>query len=97
MQNITGTLMSEDRVIAHIKNGVITDADDILLPLYLKRTKDVEKWLAYRAVDHSRKNARLLKRALRLRTTDDAQTALAVNAATVTDRYWFRPEGSAAV
>lgn len=97
MQNITGTLMSEDRVIAHIKNGVITDADDILLPLYLKRTKDVEKWLAYRAVDHSRKNARLLKRALRLRTTDDAQTALAVNAATVTDRYWFRPAGSAAV
>ena len=97
MQNITGTLMSEDRVIAHIKNGVITDADDILLPLYLKRTKDVEKWLVYRSVDHSRKNARLLKRALRLHTTDDVQTALAVNAATVTDRYWFRPEGSAAV
>lgn len=97
MQNITGALMSEDRVIAHIKNGVITDAYDILLPLYLKRTKDVEKWLAYRAVDHSRKNARLLKKALRLRTTDDVQTALAVNAATVTDRYWFRPEGSAAV
>ena len=97
MQNITGTLMSEDRVIAHIKNGIITDYDELLLPLYLKRTKDVEKWLAYRAVDHSRKNARLLKRALRLRITDDVQTALAVNAATVTDRYWFRSEGSAAV
>lgn len=34
---------------------------------------------------------------MRLRTTDDVQTALAVNAATVTDCYWFRPEGSAAV
>ena len=64
MQNITGTLMSEDRVIAHIKNGVITDAYDILLPLYLKRTKDVEKWLAYRAVDHSRKNARPAQKSL---------------------------------
>ena len=97
MQNITGTLMSEDRLIAHIKNGVITDADDILLPLYLKRTKNIEGWLASRAIDSHRTNSRLLKRALRLRTTDDVQTALAVNAATVTDRYWFRPEGSAAV
>ena len=81
MQNITGTLMSEDRVIAHIKNGVITDADDILLPLYLKRTKNIEGWLASRAIDSHRTNSRLLKRALRLHTTDDVQTALAVNAA----------------
>lgn len=97
MTDITGKLMSGDNVAATVKNGIITDYNKLLLPLYLKRTKDVEKWLAYRAVDHSRKNARLLKRALRLRTTDDVQTALAVNAATVTDRYWFRPEGSAAV
>ena len=97
MTDITGKLMSGDNVAATVKNGIITDYNKLLLPLYLKRTKDVEKWLAYRAVDHSRKNARLLKRALRLRTTDDMQTALAVNAATVTDRYWFRPEGSAAV
>ena len=97
MTDITGKLMSGDNVAATVKNGIITDYDKLLLPLYLKRTKDVEKWLAYRAVDHSRKNARLLKRALRLRTTDDVQTALAVNAAMVTDRYWFRPEGSAAV
>lgn len=97
MQNITGTLMSEDRVIATVKNGVITDADERLLPLYLKRTENIEGWLASRAIDSHRTNSRLLKRALRLHTTDDVQTALAVNAATVTDRYWFRPEGSAAV
>ena len=94
MQAITGTLMSEDRVIAQIKNGNIIDADEELLPLYLKRTKDVEGWVAARAIDSHRTNSRLLKKALRLRTTDDVQTALAVNAATVTDRYWFRPEGS---
>ena len=94
MQNITGTLMSEDRVIATVKNGEMIDYDEALIPLYLKRTKYMEGWLASRAIDTHRTNSRLLKRALRLHTVDNAQTALAVNAATVTDRYWFKPEGS---
>lgn len=94
MINITGTLMSEDRVIAVVKNGEITESNETLLPLYLQRTKNVERWLASRAIDGHRTNSRLLKKALRLHTADDAQAALAVNAATVTDRYWFRPEGS---
>lgn len=93
---ITGTIMAEDRAVATVKNGEIVEYDDALVPLFLKRTGNVEGWLASRAIDAHRTNSRLLKRALRLRTTDDAQTALAVNAATVTDRYWFRPEGSTA-
>lgn len=97
MQSITGYLMSCDCRVATIKNGIITESDDTLLPLYLKRTKDVEGWLAGRAIDSHRTNSRLLKKALRLKRTDDVQTALAVNAATVTDRYWFKPEGSTAV
>lgn len=97
MINITGTIMSEDAVVATVKNGEIVDCNNALVPLYLKRTRNVEGWLASRAIDTHRTNSRLLKRALRLRTTDDAQTALAVNAATVTDRYWFKPEGSSAV
>ena len=96
MLSITGELMSEDKVIATVKNGVITDCNETLLPLYLKRTKNLEGWLASRAIDTHRTNSRLLKKALRLRTADDAQIALAVNAATVTDRYWFRPEESTA-
>ena len=94
--NITGTLMSEDRAIAVIKNGEIIDSDDTLLPLYLKRTGNMEGWLASRAIDPHRTNSRLLKKALRIRTANDAQVALAVNAATVTDRYWFKPDGSTA-
>lgn len=94
MTSITGTLMSEDTVIATVKNGEITESNDALLPLYLKRTRYMEGWLASRAIDTHRTNSRLLKKALRLRTADDAQVALAVNAATVTDRYWFKPEGS---
>ena len=96
MQSITGTLMSGDTPIARIKSGVIAESNEALLPLYLKRTKDVEGWLASRAIDTHRTNSRLLKKALRLRATDDVSTALAVNAATVTDRYWFKPEGSTA-
>ena len=40
MISITGELMSEDKVIATVKNGVITGCDNTLLPLYLKRTRD---------------------------------------------------------
>lgn len=97
MIHITGELMSGDDVVASVKNGEITDYDADRIPLYLKRTKDMETWLASRAIDPHRTNSRLLKKALRIRTTDDAQAALAVNAATITDNYWFRPEGSSAV
>ena len=96
MSSITGAVMSEDRVVATVKNGEITESNETLLPLYLQRTRNVEGWLASRAIDEHRTNSRLLKKALRLRTADNAQTALAVNAATVTDRYWFKPEGSTA-
>ena len=40
MASITGELLSEDRVIATVKNGEITDCDEALLPLYLKRTRN---------------------------------------------------------
>lgn len=96
MRSISGTLMSKDCIIATIKNGVITEADQKLLPLYLARTKNLEGWLAARAIDSHRTNSRLLKKALRLRSADDVDTVLSVNAATVTDCYWFRPEGSEA-
>lgn len=94
MQSITGKLMTKDTAIATIINGRFTEANETLLPLYLKRTKDIEGWLASRAIDSHRTNSRLLKKVLRLHTTDDVQTTLAVNAATITDSYWFKPKGS---
>ena len=95
MRQISGQLMPGGCVLAQIENGQIVSADEALLPLCLKRTKDVEGWLASRAIDTHRVNSRLLKKALRLRTADDVQTALFMNATTITDQYWFRPEGSA--
>lgn len=70
MHDITGTLMLEDRPVAIIKNGLIIESVDALLPLYLKRTRNVEGWLASRAIDSHRVNSRLLKKALRLKAVD---------------------------
>lgn len=97
MADITGSIMSRDTVVATVKNGNMTVVNEKLLPLYLKHRNNVEGWLASRAIDSHRTNSRLLKKALRLRAADDASTALAVNAATVTDCYWFKPEGCDAV
>ena len=94
MENITGTLMLKDRPIAIVKDGMIIESNKTLLPLYIKRTENIEEWIASRAIDSQRTNSRLLKKALRLRTTDEVHTSLAVNAATITDCYWFKPENS---
>ena len=55
MLNLNGELMSGDRVIATIRDGVLQDCDDARLPYYLKRTQNVQSWLALRAVDRHRR------------------------------------------
>ena len=92
--NITGELMSKDMVTAKINGGSITVVNEDLLPLYLKKTRNIERWLESRAIDTHRANSRLLKKALRLTAAEDTDVALKVNAAAITDNYWFRPEGS---
>ena len=94
MLKIDGDVMSKDKAIAAIKAGSIVDADQSLLPFFLKRTGDIEGWLKSRAIDAHRTNSRLLKKALRLAANDDAALVLKVNAATITDTYWFREEGA---
>ncbi len=92
--NITGDVMSRDRVIATVRGGTVTDMDAALVPYRLKNG-DIEGWLSSRAIDAHRTNSRLLKKALRLTGAEDADVALKFNAATITDSYWWRPEGSA--
>ena len=94
MISISGKLMAGDREIASIRDNEIVACEESILPLYLKRTRDLEGWLASRAIDAHRTNSRLLKKVLRLKTSDDAETALAVNAATITDQYWIKPDDS---
>ena len=95
--NLNGEIMSKDAVAATVQDSRITTSNTALLPLYLRRTGDVEGWLRDRAIDGHRTNSRLLKKALRLASADDIEVVLKVNAATITDTYWFRESGSALV
>lgn len=90
---INGHVMSKDTIIATAENGSVTEINESLVPFRL-RGGDIEGWLSSRAIDRHRTNSRLLKKALRLSGAEDAEVALKFNAATITDSYWFRPEGS---
>lgn len=83
-------LLSKDVPIANIVDGMLMPILPERLPLFLQRTADVEAWLSSRAIDSSRVNSRLLKKALRLDKKDDISTVLSVGAATITDNYWVK-------
>jgi hypothetical protein len=94
---LNGEIRSQDRTVGFVRGGLLVECDDALLPLYLQRTKDVEGWLRGRAIDAHRTNSRLLKKALRIAGADDLEAVLRVHAATITDTYWFCPEGEALI
>ncbi len=94
MINLNGQIMSKDKCIATVEDGIIVSCDEQLLPLYLQNKRDVVTWLEERAIDSHRVNSRLLKKALRLTSYDDLQTVLSVHAVTITDTYWFRETDS---
>ena len=84
-------IMSKDVAVAKWLDNNLEVINENLLPLYLKHTGNVEKWLETRAIDCHRANSRLLKKALRLTEKDDTSTVLAVKASTITDNYWIKP------
>lgn len=92
MINSDGYIMSADRQVARIENGLVVNVDKQFAPLHFIVGKDFTSWLEGRAIDSHRTNSRLLKKVLRLANRDDANTALAVNAVTITDNYWFKSD-----
>lgn len=92
MIDSTGYIMSADRQVVKIENGLVVDVDKQFAPLHFVNGKDFTSWLEGRAIDSHRANSRLLKKVLRLANRDDANTALAVNAVTITDNYWFKSD-----
>ena len=88
--SLNGYLMSKDTVIANVNDGRISVVNEALMPLFLQNRDDFEGWLEGRAIDTHRVNSRLLKKALRLTTSNDIDVVLKVNAATITDTYWFK-------
>ena len=87
-------IMSRDTAVGVYRSGNLEILNGDLIPLYLKNTGNVERWLETRAIDSHRANSRLLKKALRLSERDDISTVIAMNAATITDCYWVKPIGS---
>ena len=84
-------IMSGDIETALVSGGSVTILNEELCPIYIKRTRNFERWLEIRAIDTHRANSRLLKKAIRLKEKDDINTVMSVNAVTITDNYWIRP------
>lgn len=84
-------VMSKDRIVGRVTDGIYDTLEPALEPLFLKRTKNFNKWLRGRAIDEHRTNSRLLKRILRLADRSDEEVVLNANAVTITDTYWVKP------
>ena len=88
MLNINGTLMNGEREIGIINNGILLSYYEKLISLFLKRTRNIEKWLRTRSADLSRSNIRKLISVFDIE--DDIDCVLSVNAMTIADSYWIR-------
>ena len=93
-KNFSGNLMMEDRVVAVFENGETKYVDEQLCPLYIKRTHDLESFLASRAIDQTRRNSRILKKVLGISENNEAIISLYSHGACITDNYWFKAKGS---
>lgn len=90
-----GYLMSRNTPLAQFGQGEIRVLQPGLLPFHFARGGSLEEWLRSRAMDcHSRTNARMLRKALRISDEMPELIPMKVNAAKVTDTYWLKPEGS---
>ena len=93
-RSLTGSLMMADIEVARFNNGELTWIDEERAPLYIARTHNISGFLASRAVDSSRTNARVLKKIMDIHGEADDMVALYSHGATITDNYWFRARGS---
>lgn len=93
-RSLTGSLMMADIEVAKFNNGELTWIDGERAPLYIVRTHNISGFLASRAVDSSRTNARVLKKKMDIHGEADDMVALHSHGATITDNYWFRARGS---
>lgn len=88
-------LLSGDKVIGKFDGAEFTALNDALLPYELLYYGDIQDWLRKRSIDLHRTNSRLLRKALRLTGCDEIECVMSVHAATITDNYWVREQGSA--
>lgn len=87
---INGFLMSRDFEVAIIQDNRLTVLRPNLLPLLLKRTMNLELWLNNRAIDRHRPGSRILRKMLRLTTSNNLQVVMKFNAVSLIDTYWIK-------
>ena len=90
----TGYLMMGDEIVAEFDNGNLLSLDEEKAPLAIKRTHSLDEFLKLRAIDGSRTNARLLKKALGIKENDDSLISLSSYGASISDNFWFKPKHS---
>lgn len=93
-KKFTGLLMSGDRVAAKFFEGVLTYINEGICPLYIKRTGNIERFMASRCLDLSRPNARILLKFLKISNKSESLIPLYSYGACISDDYWFKPSGS---
>ena len=90
-KELTGYLMMGDEVVASYNKGELIYIDEDKCPLLIKRTHNVSLFLSSRVIDAGRTNARLLKKTLGIKTSNDVLIAQYSYGATISDNYWFKP------
>ncbi len=93
-KRFTGFLMVGDKVAAKFKEGMMTYIDENICPFYVKRTKNIERFLENRCLDLSRPNARVLLKFMGISNKNKAFVSLYSYGASISDNYWFKPSGS---
>lgn len=97
LSTLQGTLMSGNTPVALIESGEISKViEPSLIPLHFLFAEDpsLKSWLRQRSLDTSRINSRFVLRELDSDKADITQIVLSVNAATITDNFWIRENGS---
>ena len=90
INKINGDLMHKNQVVATIVDDELKIINEKMLPSYFKLNGDLRTWLENRSIDTGRRNSRLLRRILGVKTTNKVEIALFVHAHTLTDNYWIR-------
>lgn len=85
-----GEILLEDKLVAKVVDDEIVIVNSSLCPLRFFRNKSFPSWCKTRIMDLSRTNSRLLRKALKLNTTNSVELAKRSHCCCITDRYWFK-------
>ena len=88
--NVIGYIMSGDiETVKVFKDGSYKVLGN-LAPLHFISGFSLDSWFEHRCIDTHRTNSRLLRKVVRLKTSDEIEISKKVHAVTVTDNFWYK-------